>query len=135
MRLPFAVIVVALAVGLPQTDSRPIEVIRPEQAKDHLDQTCAVLMVVRSSKNEMPQKVVYLDSEEDYRDKKNLAIVIDYSDLKKFAKVGIEDPAAYFKGKKIRVTGKIIREEEQTRIRVTEPSQISLKEIQEKQVP
>ncbi|WP_422925081.1 hypothetical protein [Singulisphaera sp. PoT] len=104
-------------------------VVRPAaEAKDHLDEEGTYELVVRTTKNAEPRKVYYLDSEEDFHDEKNLAIVITYADAEKFEKLGIKDPSTHYKGKTIRVKGKVINESSQTRIHVTEPSQIEVVE-------
>ena len=46
----------------------------------------------------------------------------------KFQEAGIDDPADYYKGKTIRVTGKVIKEDDEVRIRVDDPKQIKLVE-------
>jgi hypothetical protein len=70
----------------------------------------------------------FLDSEEDFHDGKNLAVVISYDHADKFRDAGIADPAEYYKGKTIQVTGKVIEEDDQVRIRVEDPKQIKLVE-------
>ena len=52
--------------------------------------------------------------------------VIAHDDAEKFKPAGIDDLAEHFRGKTIRVTGKIIAEDGQVRIRVTEPGQIAI---------
>jgi hypothetical protein len=101
--------------------------VRPaSEARDHIDQKGTYEFVVRTTKNADKRKVYYLDSEEDFRDEKNLALVIAYEDAEKFKKAGVDDPSVYYKGKTIRVTGNVIHESDQVRIHVTEPSQIEL---------
>ena len=95
-------------------------------ARDHVGETCTVELTVRLSKNAAPPREYYLDSEKDFRDEKNLAVVISYDHADLFKKAGIDDPSAHYKGKTLRVTGKIIREKDQTRIRVEDPKQITL---------
>ena len=85
-------------------------------------------MTVKSSKNAAPRKTYFLDSEEDFHDEKNLAIVISYDHADKFREAGIDDPSEYYKGKTIQVTGKVIDEDDQVRIRVEDPKQIKLLE-------
>jgi hypothetical protein len=81
-------------------------------------------MTVRSSKNAAPRREHYLDSEEDFHDEKNFAVVISYDHAEAFQKAGIDDPADYYKGKKLRVTGEVIHENDQARMRVEDPKQI-----------
>jgi hypothetical protein len=123
LSLAFAVLVV-LAGAAP--DDKPPKVVAAPDAKNHIDEQCTVEMTVRSSKNAGPRREYYLDSEEDFRDEKNLAIVISYDHAEAFQKAGIEDPAEHYKGKKLHVTGKVIHENDQTRIRVEKPEQIKI---------
>src|SRR6478735_5107978 len=87
----FAVLEIALALAAAAAlvlveDKAPVRPSR--EARNHIDE-----MVVRLSKNAEPRKVYYLDSEEDYRDEKNLALVIAYENAEKFKKAGIDDPS------------------------------------------
>jgi hypothetical protein len=110
-------------------DAKPAEKVIPAaQARDHIGKECTAVMTVKSSKNAVPRKTYYLDSEEDFRDEKNLAVVISYDHVDKFREAGIDDPAEYYKGKTIHVTGKVIDADDQVRIRVEEPKQIKLVE-------
>lgn len=95
-------------------------------AKEHKGEACTVELVVRASKKEPDRKVHYLDSEVDYKDPKNFAIVIADEAVDRFAKAGIENPAVYYKGKTIRVTGTIVYQEDQYQIVASEPSQIQV---------
>ena len=56
------------------------------------------------------------DSEEDFRDKKNLGIVVTRSGAAKFKEAGVEDPAVHFKEKVIRVKGTVIIKMDRPRI-------------------
>lgn len=117
-------IVVAAATAFVADDKVPV---RPaSEARDHIDKKGTYEMKVRLSKNAEPDKIYYLDSEADYHDEKNLAIVIAYADAEKFKKAGVDDPSAYYKGKTIRVSGMVIKESRQTRIHVTDPAQIEV---------
>jgi hypothetical protein len=110
-------------------DAKPPEnVIPAAQIREHVGKDCTALMTVKSSKNAVPRKTYFLDSEEDFRDEKNLAVVISYDHADKFREAGIDDPAEYYRGKTIHVTGKVIEENDQVRIRVEDPKQIKLVE-------
>jgi hypothetical protein len=110
-------------------DPKPAEKVIPAaQAREHIGKECTAVMTVKSSKNAAPRKTYFLDSEEDFHDEKNLAIVISYDHADKFREAGIVDPAEYYKGKTIQVTGKVIDEDDQVRIRVEDPKQIKLVE-------
>jgi DNA/RNA endonuclease YhcR with UshA esterase domain len=103
-------------------------IIPAAEVRKHIGKECTAEMTVRSSKNAVPRKTYYLDSEDDFHDEKNLAVVISYDHAAKFQEAGIDDPAEYYKGKIIRVTGKVIEEDDQVRIRVDDPKQIKLVE-------
>ncbi|WP_406698146.1 hypothetical protein V5E97_04740 [Singulisphaera sp. Ch08] len=126
-------VVVALIGAFPTrnsagSDESAEKVIPAVEAHDHVDETVTVAMTVRASKDAAPRREIYLDSEEDFRDEKNVAVVLSYDQLDAFKRAGIDDPAEHYRGKSIRVTGKLIREADQVRIRVAEPSQIKLTE-------
>lgn len=104
------------------------KVIPAAEARNHVGEECTVEMTVKSSKNAAPRNTYFLDSEEDFHDEKNLAVIISYDHADKFKAAGIDDPADHYRGKAIRVTGKIINEEDQVRIHVEDPKQITLVE-------
>ena len=97
------------------------EIVPAEKAREYRDKACTVELVVRSSKHETSRMVFYLDSEEDYRDPKNLAVVISEQDLPKFREAGIEDPSIHYHGKRLRVRGKVVFEDDQYQIHVKDP--------------
>jgi hypothetical protein len=105
---------------------KKVDVIDASKARDHIDKLITTELTVKSAKDANTSKVVYLDSEEDYKAENNLAIVIPYATVEEYKKTGVEDVIKYYMGKKIRVTGKVIRQSEQTRIIVTELKQIEL---------
>ena len=104
------------------------KVIPAAEAKDHVGQECTVEMTVKASKNAAKRRTYFLDSEEDFHDEKNFAVVISYDHAAKFQEAGIDDPAEHYKDKTIRVTGKVIEEDDQVRIRVEDPKQIKIVE-------
>jgi hypothetical protein len=121
-----ALAAVVLIVGASPDDGKPLKVVAAPEAKDHVGERCTVEMTVRSSKNAAPRREYYLDSEEDFHDEKNFAVVISYDHAEPFQKAGIDDPAEHYKGKKLRVTGTVIHENDQTRMRVEKPEQIKV---------
>ena len=74
--LPAAIAAVALLAGAGAADDKPAAVVPAAEARDHVDKSCTVEMTVRSSKNAAPRREYYLDSEEDFHDEKNFAVVI-----------------------------------------------------------
>ena len=68
----------------------------------------------------------FLDSEEDHRDPKNLGVVVTTAGAAKFNEANIDNPAAHFKGKSIRVQGTVILKENRPYIEVDKPGQIEV---------
>jgi hypothetical protein len=97
----------------------------PEEAGKHVGKEVTVEMVVRASKDRLEtRKEIYLDSTTDHKDPKNLAVVITVDGAARLKKAGIADPAAHFKGKTIRVTGKVTLKDKEPRIEVNHTKQI-----------
>jgi hypothetical protein len=121
-----ALAAVVLLAGASPDDEKPLKVVAAPEAKGHVGERCMVEMTVRSSKNAAPRREYYLDSEEDFHDEKNFAVVISYDHAEAFQKAGIDDPADHYKGKRLRVTGTVIHENDQIRMRVEKPKQIKV---------
>jgi DNA/RNA endonuclease YhcR with UshA esterase domain len=97
----------------------------PVEARNRVNEEITVEMFVRASKNRLEKhKEIYLDSEENFRDKKNFAVVINAVGAAKFKKAGIDEPAGYLKGKTIRATGTVVVHEGVPRIVVSDPKQL-----------
>lgn len=119
----------AMAQDKPKNNSaKKAEVIPANQAKNHLGKTITTELTVKSSKKAESSKRYYLDSEADYKSDENLAVIISFDTAKEFEKEGVKDIIAYYENVKIRVTGKVVHESDQTRIHVTKPDQIKLVE-------
>jgi hypothetical protein len=111
-----AVVSVVVAVLLRRGGERPApngprvqeKVVRiaPEEAMLHVLESARVEMQVNSTGMNRGQTTVFLNSEEDYQDRKNFTVVIPRSVLQEFRRNGV-DPATFFEGKRIRVTGAI----------------------------
>ncbi|HTU19833.1 MAG TPA: hypothetical protein VMG10_17350 [Gemmataceae bacterium] len=127
MRLVFgcvALFCLALPVVASARKDKPLS---PAEAIKMVDKEVTVQMVVRSSKNALAKRhEIYLDSEEDFRDEKNLAVVITEEGAANFKEAGIDDPAEHFRGKTIRVTGTVIRKDDRPRIEISDPKAIRL---------
>ena len=100
--------------------------ISPQEAIDRINESVTVEMQVQRTKCCAGSQQVFLDSETNYRDPKNLGVVVTESGRAKFAEAGIDDPTAYFNGKAIRVRGVVIRKEKGPYIEVIDPSQIEM---------
>jgi hypothetical protein len=115
-----------LVVGADAEDTRPLT---PVEAIKKVNEKVVVEMQVKATKNRLEKRGdIYLDSEEDFRDKKNLGIVVTKSGAAKFKEAGVDDPAVHFKDKTIRVTGTVIIKEKRPRIEVDDSKQIQIVE-------
>lgn len=119
--------VLGTVVGAAVADEGP-PVVPFTEARDHIGQECTVEMTVESSKNGVHRRTFFLDAMANYRDFKNLSVQISHDHLGAFQKAGIEDPAAYYKGKRLQVTGKVLLNLElnEVRILVNDPERIKV---------
>ena len=98
----------------------------PIEAIARINESVTVEMLVRRTKSCTGSCQVFLDSEPNHRDPKNLGVVITVDGRPRFTEAGIDDPTAHFEGKTIRVHGVVIRKEKGPYIEVNEPSQIEI---------
>jgi hypothetical protein len=96
------------------------------EAIHRMNETVTVDMLVQRTKCCTGSRQVFLDSEADHRDPKNLGVVVTDHSRGKFSGSGIDDPAAHYMGQTIRVHGVVIRREGRPYIEVDDPSQIEL---------
>ena len=94
-----AIAALVLLAGASPDDEKPLKVVAAPEANDHVGEPCTIEMTVRSSKNAAPRREYYLDSEEDFHDEKNFALVISYDHAEPVPKAGINDPTEHYKGK------------------------------------
>jgi hypothetical protein len=105
-------------------DTKPLT---PAEAIKKVNETVVVEMLVKAAKNRLEKRgEIYLDSEENFRDEKNLGIVITKAGAAKFKAAGVSDPAVHFQDKIIRVKGTVIIKEQRPRIEVADPKQIQI---------
>ena len=115
-----------LVVGANSEDTKPLT---PVEAIKKVNEKVVVEMQVKATKNRLEKRgEIYLDSEADFRDKKNLGIVVTKIGAAKFKEAGVDDPAVHFKDKTIRVTGTVIIKGERPRIEVDDSKQIQIVE-------
>jgi hypothetical protein len=98
----------------------------PAKAINRINESVVVEMLVQRTKSCSGSCQIFLDSEPNHRDPKNLGVVITVDGRPKFTEAGIDDPCAHFQGKTIRVHGVVIRKEKGPYIEVTDPSQIEI---------
>lgn len=97
------------------------------EARQKLNEKVCVELTIRAAKNRLEKRgEIYLDSEEDFHDQKNLAIVINRDGAAAYRRQGVEDPADHFRGKKLRVRGTVTSVDDVRRIEVSDPKQIEL---------
>ncbi len=97
------------------------------EARQKLGEKVYVEVTIQAAKNRLEKRgEIYLDSEADFHDEKNLATVITRAGAAEFERQGIADPAEHFRDKKIRVRGTVSEKENVRRIEVDDPKQIEL---------
>lgn len=96
------------------------------EARTRINEQVTVEMQVKAAKNCQRCSLMFLDSEADHHDPKNFAVAITDTGKGKFRAAKIDDPAGHFKGKTIRVTGKVIVNDEQPQIELDDPGQVEV---------
>jgi hypothetical protein len=98
------------------------------EAINRVNESVTVEMLVQKTKRCSGSRQVFLDSEANHRDPKNLGVVVTESGRAKFGEAGIDDPTTHFSGKSIRVRGVVIRKENRPYIEVNDFTQIEIVE-------
>lgn len=96
------------------------------EAINRVNESVTVEMVVQRTKSCTKFSKVFLDSEANHHDLKNLGVIITEAAMAKFGESGIRDPTAHFKGRTIRVHGVVIHKENRPYLEVNDPSQIEV---------
>ena len=68
------------------------------EAINRVNESVTVEMLVQRTKCCTGSRQVFLDSEANHRDPKNLGVVVTESGRAKFSEAGIDDPTAHFNG-------------------------------------
>jgi DNA/RNA endonuclease YhcR with UshA esterase domain len=104
--------------------SKPLS---PVEARKQVGEEVTVKMAVKASKDRLERHgVIYLDAEEDFRDKKNFAVVITKKGAASLKAAGISDPATHFKGKTITATGTVKEVEGVPRVEIDDAKNIAV---------
>jgi DNA/RNA endonuclease YhcR with UshA esterase domain len=119
-------LVLGLVVAAARAEDKAAKPVTPAEAAKLVDKKCTVVMEIASTGK--AGKLLFLNSEKNYRDKKNFTLVIEKNNLAKFKKAKIDDPAAHFKGKKVQVTGTVTLYQEKPQIKIEDPAQIKIVE-------
>lgn len=107
-------------------DDQPLR-INAEDARQHTGKKVEVIFEVKATKNSAKRKTVFLDSEADFNDRRNPGIAISeegVADLKKVRDVTAPDE--HYRGKKIRVVGEVVIEDDRAYIKVDHAEQLDL---------
>jgi DNA/RNA endonuclease YhcR with UshA esterase domain len=103
----------------------------PLEAATRVNEQVTVEMHVKAAKNCPHCSQIFLDSDEDHHDPKNLAVAVTEAGKPRFKDIGIDDPAGHFKGQVIRVTGMVTFKANRLQIEVNDPKQVELVETKE----
>ena len=103
----------------------------PLEAANRLNEHVTVEMLVRAAKNCPHCSQVFLDSEGDHHDPRNMAVALTETGAARFKGTRIDDPATHFKGKIIRVQGVVTLKDNRLQIVVDDPRQIEVVEEKE----
>jgi hypothetical protein len=116
-----------VCLNLAAAEQTPVKPLAPAEAGQHVGERVLVEMRVRASKDRLEKRgEIYLDSERDFHDPKNLGVVITKTGAARYRRMQLQGPAAYFKDKIIRVTGTVILKDKRPRIEVDDPARITL---------
>src|SRR3954452_7396046 len=98
----------------------------PQEAAGRVNEQVTVEMLVRAAKNCGHCSQIFLDSEEDHHDPRNMAVAVTGTGKGKFKEEKVADPAGRFKGRVIRVTGVVTLKDNRPQIEVDDPRQIEV---------
>jgi hypothetical protein len=117
--LATAVVTAGLAIA---AEDKPLS---PVEARKKVGETTTVEMTVRTAKDRLEKRgEIYLDSEPDFRDEKNFAVVITKAGAASLREAGINSPAEHFLNKTIRATGTVKEVEGVPRIEIDDAKRI-----------
>lgn len=111
-----------------QTAKTKQTVVPASEARNHVGKNVTIEFAVKHTKNSEKQMMYYIDSETDFSDEKNVAVMIAYKHEAAFKAADIDDPCLHYRDKTIRVSGKVLKEGEFIRIRVENPKSIKIVE-------
>ncbi len=126
MRRCPVLLALAVVASADPTDEKAAKPVGPAEAAKMVDKKVILEMEVKSTGKS--QGAFFLNSEEDYKSAKNFTIFINQAAAKKFQEAKVEDPAARFKGKTVRVTGTVKLYRDKPEIVVEDPKQIEVVE-------
>lgn len=114
---------VVLACGVALAD-KPLS---PEEARKLVGKEVTVKMVVKTTKDRLEKRgEIYLDSEADFKDEKNFAVVVTKAGAASLKAAGTANVAEHFEGKTIRATGTVKEVDGVPRVEIDDAKQIAV---------
>jgi DNA/RNA endonuclease YhcR with UshA esterase domain len=123
LALTLSVICLASLVGRSGAADEP-NPISPAEAADKVNQDVLLEMKVGSAT--LRNGVCFLNSEENFKSDKNFTLFISREMMTKFKEAKIDDPVTHFKGKTVRVKGKVTLFRERPQIELSGPDAIAI---------
>ena len=121
-----AIALFALPVWAAEEKDKPFG---PVEARKQVGKEITVEMEVKAAKNALAKRgEIYLDSEENFRDENNFAVVVTKTGAESLRVAGIDDPAEHYRGKTIKAKGKVSEVDGIPRIEVDDAKQIEIPE-------
>lgn len=120
MGIPFVTAPFALAAE--SEASKPLDTVA---ARGKVGEKVKVQVRIRAAKDRLEKRgEIYLDSELDFRDPKNFAIVITRDGARSLKEKGVDDIVGHFQEKTVVVEGTVSVKDETPRIEVNDVAQI-----------
>ncbi len=120
----FVCLLTSLPLAIADDEAKPIG---PAEAAKKVNEQVTLEMEVKAAT--LRGSVCFLNSEKDFRDPKNFTLFIDKDALAKFKEAKIDDPAAHYKGKVVRVVGEVVLYQNRPEIKVSGPDAIKIVEM------
>jgi hypothetical protein len=109
---------------------QPASPLSSAEARQAVGREIRVEMTVRAAKDRLVKRgEIYLDSESDFKDPNNFAVVITRNGAASLLEAGVTDPVGHFQGKLIRAAGMVKVVDAVPRIEIDDAKQIQLVEI------
>jgi DNA/RNA endonuclease YhcR with UshA esterase domain len=122
----FSIVTMLLLAGLAFGDDKD-KPLSPTDARKAIGKEITVQMEVKAAKDRLEIRgEIYLDSEEDFKNDKNFAVIITRKGAASLKGAGITEPADHFKGKIIRAMGMVSEVDGVPRIEIDDAKQIAL---------
>jgi len=119
-----SLVMVTAGVSTFASEDKPLG---PQEARKKIGETITVEMTVQAAKDRLKIRgEIYLDSESNFRDEKNFAVVITRAGAASLREAGITDPAAHYKDKRIRATGIVKEVDKVPRVEIDDAKQIKI---------